>query len=252
MNYILQIATFAGQIILENGGETYRVEETIWRICKSFGAEEADSFVMPTGIMTSIVHNGETYSITKRVSKRTVDLDKIDKVNALARNINTYNLTPAEFKVKLQEINNGERYSNLITIFFASLGAGSFTILFGGNHKDLIAAFLIGVIIKLIVNKGDKLQLNPFFTNFIASAVTAILAILLFKLNIASNLDTTIIGSFMLLVPGLAITNAIRDTIAGDLVSGLTRAAEAFLVAISIAAGSGTILSLWISNIGGL
>ena len=87
MNEILQVATFAGQIILENGGETYRVEETIWRICKAFGADEAESFVTPTGIMASICHNSETYSLIKRVSNRTVDLDKIDLVNDLSRNI---------------------------------------------------------------------------------------------------------------------------------------------------------------------
>ena len=56
----------------------------------------------------------------------------------------------------------------------------------------------------------------------------------------------------MLFVPGLAITNAIRDTIAGDLVSGLTRAAEAFFVAISIAVGTGIVLSLWIALGGSL
>ena len=58
MNEILQVATFAGQIILESGGETYRVEDTILRICKTFGAEQAESFVTPTGIMTSIFHKG--------------------------------------------------------------------------------------------------------------------------------------------------------------------------------------------------
>ncbi len=69
------------------------------------------------------------------------------------------------------------------------------------------------------------------------------------KLNICANLDKTIIGSIMLLVPGLTITNAIRDTIAGDLLSGITKAAEAFLVAISIAVGTGAILSLFLNTI---
>ena len=42
MNELLHVATFAGKIILESGGETYRVEETIWRICKIYGIEEAE------------------------------------------------------------------------------------------------------------------------------------------------------------------------------------------------------------------
>ena len=111
MNEILQVATFAGQIILESGGETYRVEDTILRICKTFGAEQAESFVTPTGIMSSICHKGEIYSLTKRVVSRTVDLNKIDKVNDLSRNILSRNLTVDQFKEELIKINEGERYS---------------------------------------------------------------------------------------------------------------------------------------------
>ena len=55
----------------------------------------------------------------------------------------------------------------------------------------------------------------------------------------------------MLLVPGLAITNAIRDTVAGDFLSGLSRAAEAFLIAVAIAVGTGAVISIWLS-VGGV
>lgn len=252
MNEILQVATFAGQIILENGGETYRVEETIWRICKAFGAEEAESFATPTGIMASICHDGQTYSLIKRVSKRTVDLYKIDLVNDLSRNILLKNLSVKNFKIELQKINRSERYSNTITLLFSALGAAAFAILFGGNIQDFVAAFIIGFIIKFLTIKGSDMQINQFFINSLSAAVAAFLAIIFININLAANLDQTIIGSIMLLVPGLAITNAIRDTIAGDLLSGLTRAAEAFLVAISIAVGSGAVLSFWLSNFGGI
>ena len=55
----------------------------------------------------------------------------------------------------------------------------------------------------------------------------------------------------MLLVPGMIITNAIRDTISGDLVSGLTKAAEAILIAVSIAVGTGMVMNIWINHLGG-
>ena len=250
MNKILKVATLAGQMILENGGETYRVEETIWRICKIYGAEEADSFVTPTGIMASICHEGKIYSLTRRVQSRTVNLDKIDKVNDLSRSITLKNLSVDEFKKELLVINKGEIYPLPMTIIFSALGAGCFSVLFGGTIKDIFAAFLIGLLIKTLTIIWDKLGINLFFSNSICAAIAALLAIILYKLNIASQLNQTIIGSIMLLVPGLAITNAIRDTMSGDLVSGLTRAAEAFLIAISIATGTGAILSFWISNFG--
>ena len=234
MNEILQVAMLAGQMILENGGETYRVEETIWRICKIYGAEQAESFATPTGIMASICHGGKIYSLTRRVSKRTVDLNKIDKVNDLSRSIASKNLSVDDFKNELNKINKVEAYPQMLIIIFSAFGAGSFSVLFGGTFK------------------WSEIGINAFFINSICSGITALLAIILFKLGIASQLNQTIIGAIMLLVPGLAITNAIRDTMSGDLLSGVIRASEAFLVAIAIAVGTGAVLSFWMTNIGGL
>ncbi len=252
MNKILQVAMLAGQMILENGGETYRVEETIWRICKIYGASEAESFATPTGIMASICHDGKIYSLTRRVSNRTVNLDKIDKVNDLSRSILSKKLSVSDLKQELIKINKEEIYSTPVIIIFSALAAGSFSVLFGGTLKDVFAAFLIGVIIKFLTIKWSDIGINSFFINSICSGITAFLAIILYKLGVASQINQTIIGAIMLLVPGLAITNAIRDTISGDLLSGLIRAAEAFLVAVSIAVGTGAVLSFWISNFGGI
>lgn len=252
LNEILHVATFAGKIMLESGGETYRAEEIVWRICKIYGIEEAESFVTTTGIMVSVCHNGKTYSLIRRVSSRTIDLDKVDKVNDLSRNIINKNLTVTELKNQLNIINNGERYSNKTAVIISALGAFCFVFLFNGKLPEALAAFFIGLIIKYITIKFSALDINQFFINSIASGICTILAIIFLKLNLISDLDKTIIGSIMLLVPGLAITNAIRDTISGDLLAGLTRAVEAFLVAISIAIGTGAVLSFWMSAFGGI
>ena len=248
---LLHVATFAGKIMLESGGETYRSEEIIWRICKIYGAEEAESFVTPTGIMVSVCHENKTFSLIRRVSTRTVDLNKVDKVNDLSRNILSRNLSVSDLKRELKLIDEGERYSLTINVIISALGAFCFVFLFNGTFRDGIAAFFIGLVIKIISIKFSELNINPFFINSICAGITAIIAIIFFKIGLSKNIDTTIIASIMLLVPGLAITNAIRDTISGDLLAGLTRAAEAFLVAISIAIGTGAVLSFWLNTFGG-
>ena len=55
----------------------------------------------------------------------------------------------------------------------------------------------------------------------------------------------------MLLVPGLAITNAVRDSIGGDLLAGIIRAIEACLIAVAIALGAGVTMSIWLTLMGG-
>ncbi|AIY80215.1 threonine/serine exporter family protein [Clostridium botulinum] len=252
LNKLLKVSTFAGKIMLESGAETYRVEETICRICTSFGVDQADSFVIPTGIMVSISHGDEVVSLVKRVTSRGVDLNKIDKINDLARKTQIELLSIDEFNKELIEISKGDRYSNSYTFFWSAISAGSFAMLFGGNVKDFIVATLIGLIIKIVITICQKLSINEFFVNTLCGAICAFLALIFIKLNIGSNLDKIIIGAIMLLVPGLTITNAIRDTIAGDLLSGMTKALEAFLVAVSIAVGTGGILSIFINTLGGM
>ncbi|SFC89065.1 threonine/serine ThrE exporter family protein [Clostridium uliginosum] len=252
LNKLLQVATFAGKIMLESGGEIYRVEETICRICNSFGVDQADSFVTPTGIMVSIAYKNEVSTLIKRVTSRGVDLNKIDKINALSRKIQSTTINLDEFNNELLKISKGERYSELSTLAWSAISAGCFSILFGGNYKDFIVATLIGLVIKLVSNTCQKLTINEFFINCLCGGLSALLAMIFIKINFGNSLDKTIIGAVMLLVPGLIITNAIRDTIAGDFLAGITKAAEAFLVAVSIAVGTGAVLSIFINKFGGL
>ncbi|GAA0085544.1 threonine/serine exporter family protein [Clostridium sp. CTA-7] len=252
INNILQVAAYAGKIMLESGAEAYRVEETMNKICNSFGIEVADSYATPTVIIASASHEGEIKSLVVRILNRSVDLQKIHKVNDLARNISKSNFTVKELKIKLKEIEEEKRYSNKVTILFSAIGAFGFVFLFGGSLRDAIAAFLIGIVVKHFSIKGEGIGLNSFFITSICAGILAFLAIISIKVGLAFDIDKVIIGSIMLLVPGLAITNAIRDTVAGDLVSGLARGAEAFLTAIAVAIGTGVVLSFWIRVFGGV
>lgn len=249
LNKLLNTSTLAGKIMLESGAETYRVEETIVRIALSFGVDDAESFVTPTGIMASLTKDSETLTIVKRITSRGVDLNKIDLINNLSRQIQIKSMTIVELNNELINISEGKRYSDTLTLFSSCVAAGCFSLMFGGSISDFFSAFMIGACIKIIAYICQKLDINSFFINSLCGGLCAILAIILMKLNICANIDKTIIGSVMLLVPGLTITNAIRDTIAGDLLSGITKAAEAFLVAISIAVGTGSILSLFLNII---
>ena len=59
------------------------------------------------------------------------------------------------------------------------------------------------------------------------------------------KIDDIIIGGIMLLVPGVATTNAVRDTLMGDILSGMIRVLEAITSAIGIAMGAGFVLSFY-------
>lgn len=246
INKILKLAADAGKVVLENGGETYRVEETILRVCHAYNITLADSFVTPTGIIISVTdENGKIFTLVKRIHSRTVNLDKISKINDLSRKIKPMNLSIDHVISEIDKINNAKEYNNKILILSSAIGTAFFTLLFDGNIHDAIVSFFIGITIKSLSLTLQKVKLNDFFINVLGGAVTAFIALMSVHYNLADHIDKIIIGSIMLLVPGIAITNAIRDTIAGDLLAGISRAVEAFLIAIAIAVGTGFVLKIW-------
>ena len=243
---LLNVVGYSGKLLIESGAEIYRVEETMVRLCHSFHeVQDAESFVTPTGIMLSITVDGKTSTKIMRVHSRGVDLNCIDRINALSRRASETAFSLEELNQQLQEIGRKERYSFGMTLLFSALSAGGFAIFFQGSMLEAGCAFFIGLIIKAITWFMEQRDLNNFFINAIGAAFAAMVALGLHKLLANTDVDIMIISSIMLLVPGLAITNAIRDTVAGDYLSGVARACEAFLVAIAIAVGIGFILSIF-------
>lgn len=250
---LLDMASYAGRLLIESGAEIYRVEETMVRLCTSFPeVEDAQSFVTPTGIMFSITVNKRTYTKILRVHSRGTDLNCIDKINDLSREASSQRYTIEELHDRLHDIASEERYSFRVTLFFGALSAGGFAVFFGGSLMEALYCFIIGMFIKTASWLMEKRGINGFFVNAIAGGIGAIVALLVHELDPGTDMDILIISSIMLLVPGLAITNAIRDTVAGDYLSGVARGIEAFLVAIAIAVGIGFVLSMFQTLSGGM
>lgn len=241
---ILKVSTHAGKIILENGGETYRVENTVCKICEMYGYS-ADCFATLTGIMASLEdQNGNISSIIVRISKRGTNLDKIHQVNLLARE--AYKHTPEELMFSLKSIESQGRYPMHLNFLAHAFCAASFAVIFGGSYMDFIVALIIGGTLNIFTHLSNKLEINSFIINSVGGAICALIAIFFSKIGVADNLDKIIIGSLMLLVPGMALTNAVRDIIAGDIMAGMARGVEALLIATSLAIGTGAVLTLFL------
>ena len=247
-NELLNITTRLGQMLLENGAEIYRVEESIQRMALAYGVKEVDVYAVPTTIIVTINTVGNcNITKTRRIHQRSTNLDKVERLNNLARY--TCQTTPdlKEVKEELEQIQARPKFGFKMQLFAYALTSSTFTLFFGGTVYDALCALLIGPIIKIISELMDRFRTNPFFITIICSMVAAFLAVVSYELNFAQNIDKMIIGLVMNLVPGVALTNSVRDVIAGDFIAGQTKMTEAILTATSIAIGTGLALSM--SNI---
>lgn len=243
----INMAMVAGRIMLESSAETYRVEDTIVRLCSSFKCVDyVDVFVIPTGIFLTIGYGDDAMTYIKRTTSQGINLNKISLVNDFSRNFINSNMTIEEAMIKLEEIDNECCYTDWVKTLLGGFAGGFSSLLFGGTFKDFIWAFIISMIV--VYTKSvflRKFTLIGFIKQFVVSAIGTILALFVVKFNLAPNLDMIIIGFIMPLVPGFIITNAARDLISGDFLAGLSRGSEATISALSIASGVGIILNYY-------
>ncbi|PSL25074.1 uncharacterized membrane protein YjjP (DUF1212 family) [Planomicrobium soli] len=238
----LDCCLLAGRILMENGAETYRVEDTMIRMAISQKMNNSHCFVTPTGIMFS--PSDELATRFVRINSRRTDLEKVALVNAVSRKLVSGEFTLQEAYEEMQKIDKTDYQFNIqLQTLAAATASGCFLILMGGKWIDLPFAFLIGGTGFIIVEAILAQTRVKIFAEFIGAFVIAILALLAVNAGLGTDLDTIIIGSVMPLVPGLLITNAVRDLMAGHFVSGLSNGAEAFLTAFAIGAGVALVLS---------
>lgn len=243
---LLKVIRMISQIMLESGAEAYRIEGTCDFICRSFGISEVDSIATPTGIHITISPpNKGNRTVISRIKNRSIDLSKLNDVNSISRLITSKQITLDEAIKKLCDLkNNVNVQKRPFYIFYEGIAAAFFTLLFRGGLIEFILALLTGIIVQYVSSKLKNLDSHQFFIGFFGAAIISSIAISVTYFLKAGDYNKIIVGGIMPLLPGLAMTNAIRDTMRGDLISGVVRAAEAILVATSLAAGAGVILSV--------
>jgi uncharacterized membrane protein YjjP (DUF1212 family) len=241
---VMRACMLAGKIMLQSGAETYRVEDTMSRMASAFGIDKTHSYVTPTGIIFSVEGVGPERTKLVRISDRTTDLRKVAMVNSVSRKISSSDVDLGEACKLLEEIEEANlTYSFMIQILAAAIASGCFTIMFLGSWLDFLPSMAAGGIGFFLVVYFHRIVPVKFFAEFLSSFFIGMVAFFFVKFGLGQELDKIIIGSVMPLVPGLLITNAVRDLMAGHLVSGLSKGAEALLTAFAIGSGIAAILS---------
>lgn len=222
-----------------SGAETFRIEETMRRIIGAYGIE-CQAFAIPNCVMVSLeAANGKPLMVMKRVGFHGNDLEAVEKLNALSRRICAETPAPEVAAQWLKETLAARRTYSAAAYYLGNfLGAAGFCPVFGGTMRDSLWAGLMGLIIGFVSRQMDKWETNPFFSTIAAAFLMAVPAYLLAGLHLLDYVDAVIIGSLMILVPGLLITNSMRDIIYGDTNSGINRIVQVFLSAFAIAMGT--------------
>ncbi|MEF9958601.1 MAG: threonine/serine exporter family protein [Niameybacter sp.] len=243
---VLAFAVNVGEIMLRSGAETYRVEDTICRLLAHHHFDKVDTFVTPTVVMATIKNTDSRNSTTlTRIKNRSTRMDKIEKINQLSRDYVDGILSLEEATTTLKSIDDAPSYSPKMITFATAFSSGFFSLMFNGGITEFLIACVIGACASTIQHHLRNKEIVNYLILFMVSLfIGSIVAILNFFVANIVDTEAVVIGSIMPLVPGLAFTNGIRDTIGDELLSGISRLAEALFIAVAIAAGVGIPMSI--------
>ena len=238
MNELLDCGMDIGEQMLICGGEVHRVEDSLKRIFHAFGAARIDVFIITSSMVVTIhTADGEAFTQTRRITDTGIDFERLHKLNALSRKICCTKMTAADIRHELSEIGACKNYPFLLQCICHALISGCFTLFFGGGMVEAAVSLAGGIIVRLLVIFSEKAVKNKIFSKFIASFAATALAWGAFRLGIIPGAHNVMIGSIMALLPGIGLTNALRDLLVGDSIAGLLRTIEACITALAIAAG---------------
>ena len=246
LSEVLEVASIAGHILLENGAEISRVEDIMTRISTYYGVDKGNFFVLSNGIVTTGSNGGKvakaggqasTYANVEFIPIRPIQLQKVVQVNQLSYDISAGKCSLEEARARLEAIRSAPAKPMWEQTLGSALGAAGFCAVFGGGWVDCAAAFVVGLLLYVFV----LLVSGRYMSRIVGGICNALLATLLclafYRIGFGNSLANVIIGAVMPLIPGVPFVNGVRELANADYLAGLTRLTDALLGFFCIAIG---------------
>ena len=232
-NRIMELAYEVGAILLENGAEISRVDETMRRIAGHYGVDDENFFVLSNGIMAT----AKGFARTKFIPIKGASLDKVVAVNQLSREVSVGKCDLDQLESRLKSIRAMRPKPAWEQIAASAFGSAAFCIIFGGGFADSIAAFVAGLVLWVYMLFVGYRHLSRIAGAITGGLLATLLCGVMFRLGLGTHLSNMIIGAIIPLIPGVPFTNGIRDLAHEDYIAGVTRLLDALLTFFCISMG---------------
>ncbi len=241
----ISLLLMAGQMLLESGAETYRAEDAALYMFRALGKGDIHIFAVPTMMLVEIIgENGETVSSYRRIRRRSIHLGKIEQINNIVRLVSEGKMTEEEAFSALEAVDKEPQGKLIYNLLATAATGGAFSLLLGGGLVEMIFGFLSCFLAQLFGLFFRTVSMYSFFNSIMAGLVPSVMMFLLGKVLPGIEQQAVIVGSMLPLFPGVSMVNAIRDAINGDLISGVSRVAEALMIALGLGIGASLIFLL--------
>lgn len=247
---IIDLALWAGQLLLQYGAESSRIEETVHHIGTGLGCDWMDILVSPNAIIATTVSNGEFRTKVRRVVRIGVDFDIVDAINDYSHRVYRGELNRTSLRHHLSAIATRPRnYDRWLTVGMVGLACGAFSQLFGGDWLVFLVTVIAAAFAMFIRQELTRRHFNPLVVTGLTAFSAGIIASSATLLDLGNQPQTVLAASVLLLVPGVPLINAAEDLMDGHILVGVARGVTGALISLAIAVGLSLAMRLMGVNI---
>ena len=235
---ILDFALFIGKKLLQNGAEIHRVEETVEFICRAYECKFVDVYAIPN-MIEATVEAGDDYYTTKikRIHSIGTNLYNLERLNKISRYVCVEKPPVDELEGLICEFTAHENPKHKWLMFVgAFISCCAFSLFFGGSIRDALASGIAALVMASFMFTRHKV-INKTLDTLIVSLIGGFVSALLCKIHIGEHISSVMIGSIMLVIPGMALSTSFKDIMMDDLLSGSIRLLQSITTALIIAIG---------------
>ncbi len=227
------------EMMIASGAEIYRAEESARRILDAYGMTRVDVYATTSNIIVSVeAADGMVKTHTRRVPQIVTDIEKVHRLNDFVRRVTAETPPVDTLTPEIRAMQAVPQYPVWVVTLFYGVIAAAFYLFFGGRSvAELLVSLGAGLMTGVLTKVLDNIKANKFLVKFLCAFTACMVSFLMRHLSVIESVDYIIISNIMTLIPGVGLTNSLRDLFAGDSISAVLRLIEAALLALAIACG---------------
>lgn len=248
---VIDLSLWAGQMLLQHGADSARVEETVHRLGTGLGAEWMDILVSPNAIAVTTISGDEFRTKIRRIVSIGVNMHVITEVNTVSHRLWDEGLDRFQVRREFERIDYLPRqYNRWFVVLMVGLACGAFSRLFGGDWAVFAVTTAAAGGAMWTRQELTRRYFNPLLIVVATAFVAGVIASTAVILRLSPQPQIALTASVLLLVPGVPLINSAQDLVRGHLVTGIVRGVTGGLVSLGIALGLA--LALRLMGVGGL
>ncbi len=246
---IIDLCLWAGQLLLQHGANSLRVEESVHRMGTGLGCDWLDVIVRTESLTITASSGDEFRTKTRRVVRLGVDMGCITAVNDLSRRIEEGQLDRFLTRALLAQIDRQPgTYNRWLIAVMVGLACAAFSRLFGGDWPVFGVTFLAAAVSMITRQELLKRHFNPVLMVTACAFVAGLIASSAAWLQLSQQPQIAMSASVLLLAPGVPLINAAHDLIRGYMLNGVARGVTGLLISLAIALG--LLLAILLTGVG--